>query len=90
VRRAGLPDLGGDLGLHGRDDSLGLRQVPGGLADLVDLGVSVGQGGRSRLDQHRDAELFEPRDQAIRILVGDNQVRGVLGDRLEVGGQAAQ
>jgi hypothetical protein len=64
--------------------------VTGGLADLVDLLVGVGQGGHGRLDQHRDAELGQAGDQAVGVLGGDDQGRVVLGDRLQVRGQPAQ
>ncbi len=70
--------------------SVGLAGVAGRLADLLDLRVRGVQGGDGRLDQHRDAELAHPADQAARVLRGDDQGRVVLGDRLDVRGEAGQ
>jgi hypothetical protein len=64
--------------------------VAGGLADLLDLRVGVIDRGGGRLDQDRDAELGEARDQAPRVLRVDDQARVVLRDRLDVRANAGQ
>ena len=79
-----------DLLLHVPHDLGGLVVVAGRLADLLDLLVGGAQGGDGRLDQHRDAELAEPAHQAARVLRGDDEGRVVLGDRLDVRGEAGQ
>src|SRR5207249_5218455 len=79
-------ELAAQPGVH----PLGLADVAGGPAELVELRVHVGEPGRGGQLQDRDLESGQPLDQPAGTAVHQHQVRLVADDRLDVGLESGQ
>ena len=74
----------GDLDLHRLDHGLRALDVPGGLAQRLDLLVRSVEIRRRVLEQDGDVERLQPLHEPARVVGGDDEVRLVAGDRLDV------
>ena len=69
---------------------LAWAQLPGGPAELAELGVLARQAGRRGQLQHRDGECGQPLGQLAGVVGLHHQVRLFGDDRLDVGLVAGQ